>query len=49
MLLHIHSDASYLNELEVRSRAGGHHYLGDNTVPNNQPANGAILHVAKIL
>jgi hypothetical protein len=49
MILHIHSDASYLTESEARSRAGGHHFLSDK--PNSQPAkpNGPILNLAKIL
>jgi hypothetical protein len=49
MILHIHSDASYLTEAESRSRAGGHHFLGD--TPSNQTTtpNGPILNIAKIL
>ncbi len=27
MVLAVHSDTSYLNEEEARSRAGGHHFL----------------------
>ena len=37
MKLHVHSDASYLSELDARSRAGAFLYLGDHedgTVPN---------------
>ncbi len=49
MILHIHSDAAYLNETEARSRVGGHHFLGDQASPTNQPKNGAILDIAKIL
>jgi hypothetical protein len=49
MILHIHSDAAYLNETEARSRVGGHHFLGDQASPINQPSNGAILNIAKIL
>ena len=50
MLLHIHSDASYLSAPEARSQAGGHHYLGnkhDNHTPtfNNSP----IHTIAKIM
>jgi hypothetical protein len=29
MILHIHSDASYLSEKKARSRAGGHYFLSD--------------------
>jgi hypothetical protein len=49
MILHIHSDASYLTESKARSRAGGHHFHSDN--PSNQPAqpNGPILNLTKIL
>jgi hypothetical protein len=49
MILHIHSDASYLTESKARSRAGGHHFLSDK--PSNQPSrpNGPILSLAKIL
>jgi hypothetical protein len=49
MILHIHSDASYLTEPEARSRAGGHHYLGDKNSHTKPPSNGAILAIAKIL
>ncbi len=49
MILHIHSDTAYLNETEARSRVGGHHFLGDNNNPVNQPKNGSILDIAKIL
>jgi hypothetical protein len=27
MILHIHSDAAYLNETKARSRVGGHHFV----------------------
>lgn len=49
MILHIHSDASYLTESEARSRVGGHHYLSNKDSHNNQPNNGAIHNIAKIL
>lgn len=40
MVLHIHSDASYLSESKARSRAGGYFYLSnDSPTP---PMNGAI-------
>ena len=29
MVLHIHSDASYLSKPRARSRSGGHYFLGD--------------------
>ena len=47
MVLAVHSDASYLNEEEARSRAGGHHILSEN-VPF-PPNNSAIHNVAKII
>jgi hypothetical protein len=31
MILHIHSDASYLSENEAKSRAGGFFYMGNTT------------------
>ena len=36
MLLHIHSDASYLSERKARSRAGGHFFLSNekSSIPN---------------
>ncbi len=49
MILHIHSDAAYLNETGARSRVGGHHFLGDRASPLNQPSNEVILDIAKIL
>jgi hypothetical protein len=49
MILHIHSDASYLSESEARSQAGGHHYLSDKPSPKTPPPNGPILNIAKIL
>ena len=30
IVLPVHSDASYLNEEEAQSRAGGHHFLSEN-------------------
>lgn len=47
MVLAVHSDASYLNEEEARSRAGGHHFLSED-VPL-PPNNGAIHNVAEII
>jgi len=40
MILHIHSDASYLSESKARSHAGGFFFLSNNT--KNPPSNGAI-------
>ena len=48
MILHIHSDASYLTEPEARSRAGGHHFLGN--LPGKPIfLNGPILNISKVL
>ena len=47
MVLAVHSDASYLNEEEAQSRAGGHHFLSED-VPF-PPNNGAIYNVAEII
>ena len=47
MVLAVHSDASYLNEENARSRAGGHHYLSENT--QFPPNNGAIHNIAEII
>ena len=47
MVLAVHSNASYLNEEEARSRAGGHHVLSED-VPF-PPNNGAIHNVAEII
>ena len=40
MVLHVHSDASYLSEPEAKSRVGGYHFLGDkdNPDPNSEPS-----------
>jgi hypothetical protein len=47
MVLAIHSDASYLNERNSRSRVGGHHFLSSNTeIP---PNNGAVLNISQII
>ncbi len=47
MILAVHSNASYLNEHKLRSRAGGHFYLS-NDVPY-PPNNGAILNITKVI
>jgi hypothetical protein len=50
MLLQVHSDASYLNEPDGRSTAGGHYFLGKLPI-DNQPIflNGAIYALCTIL
>ena len=43
----VHSDAGYLNNLEVRSRVGGYCFLSSNAkLPSN---NDAILKIAQII
>jgi hypothetical protein len=49
MILHIHSDASYLSENESKSRAGGFFYMGSNTKTGKKLTNGEILIISKVL
>jgi hypothetical protein len=50
MILHIHSDGSYLSAPKARSRAGGHFFLSNNTIdPAQCKVNGPIHVTAKIL
>ena len=57
MILHLHSNESYLSEWEAKYRAGGIHYLSykrEDTKPSKQdetlpPLNGAIHIVCEIL
>ena len=55
MVLHIHSDASYLSEPKSRSRAGGHYFLSDRSpVPSEPPKttpklNGPIYSLSRIM
>jgi hypothetical protein len=49
MILHIHSDASYLSEKEAKSRAGGFFYMGSNINTDKKLTNGAILIISKVL
>jgi hypothetical protein len=44
MILHIHSDASYLSVSNTRSRLGGLFFCGDNP-PHEDNINGSILNV----
>jgi hypothetical protein len=48
MVLHIHSDASYLSVSNARSRLGGLFFLG-NKYPEQDTINGSILNVAAII
>ena len=47
MVLHVHSDASYLTEPKARSRAGGHFFMGSNSKDTDN--NGAVLNTAQIM
>jgi hypothetical protein len=49
MILHIHSDVSYLSGKEAKSRAGGFFYMGSRNNTVNRLTNGAILIISKIL
>jgi hypothetical protein len=49
MILHIHSDTSYLSENEAKSRAGGFFYMGSDTKTDRKLTNGAILIISKVL
>jgi hypothetical protein len=49
MILHIHSDASYISEKEAKSRAGGFFYMGSSTKTGKKLTNGAILIISKVL
>jgi hypothetical protein len=49
MILHIHSDASYLSEDEAKNRAGGFFYMGNATQHKKKLTNGAILIIRKVL
>jgi hypothetical protein len=48
MILHIHSDASYLSVSNARSRLGGLFFLG-NKSPEQYTINGSILNVASVI
>jgi hypothetical protein len=48
MILHIHSDASYLSVSNVRSRLGRIFFLG-NKSPEQDTLNGSILNVAAVI
>jgi hypothetical protein len=48
MILHIHSDASYLSVSNARSRLGGLFFLG-NKYPEQDTLNGSIINVAAVI
>jgi hypothetical protein len=49
MVLHIHSDASYLSVSNARSRLGGLFFFLGNKFPKQETLNGSILNVATII
>jgi hypothetical protein len=48
IILHIHSDASYLSVSNARSRLGGRFFLGKKS-PEQDTLNGSILNVASVI
>jgi hypothetical protein len=48
MILHIHSDASYLSVSNTRSHLGGLFFCGDKP-PKEDTLNGSILNVASVI
>jgi hypothetical protein len=49
MILHIHSDSSYLSVSNSRSRLGGLFFLGQQPPPGQDTLNGSILNVASVI
>jgi hypothetical protein len=49
MILHIHSDASFISESEAKSRAGGFLYMENATKHDKNLTNGSILIISKVL
>lgn len=50
MVLHVHSDASYLSEPEAKSRAGGHFFMANKPQPGAPVLNnGAVHNIATII
>jgi hypothetical protein len=49
MILHMHSDASYLSENEAKSRAGGFFYMGNTNKNDKKLTDRAMLIVSKFL
>jgi hypothetical protein len=45
MILHIHSDASYLSEPEAKSRVGGFFFLSSKDDPNKKPLMNGATHI----
>jgi hypothetical protein len=49
MILHIHSDASYLSEKEATRRAGGFFYISSSSKRDKKHTNREILIIIKVL
>jgi hypothetical protein len=49
MILHIHSNASYISGNEAKSRAGVFFYMGSDAKTNKKLTNGAILIISRVL
>jgi hypothetical protein len=49
MILYIHSDASYLSEIEAKSRSGGLFYMGNSAETAKRLTNGEILIISTVL
>jgi hypothetical protein len=49
MILHIHSNASYLSEKEAKIRSSGFFYMGSDTKTDKKLTNGAILIISMVL
>jgi hypothetical protein len=49
MILHAHSDPSYLSENEAKSRSGGFFYMGNTSKNDKKLTIGAILIISKVL
>jgi hypothetical protein len=49
MILHIHSEASYLSENDAKSRTGGFFSMGGGTKTNKTLTSGAMLIISKVL
>jgi hypothetical protein len=49
MILHIHSDASYISQKEAKSSAGGFFYMGNATKHDKKLSIGALFIISKVL
>ena len=49
MILHTHSDASYLTEPQARSRVGGYHYFGNKLGKPDPPNQAPVLPITAVM